>query len=51
MTQTQYSRYNSKRYLKFIVKCSVCKYEWGSISKMIRITCPSCGHKTLREKK
>ncbi|GBE19321.1 hypothetical protein BMS3Abin17_00044 [archaeon BMS3Abin17] len=32
------------------VKCKKCKYEWDTNSKMIMVSCPSCGYKiTIRE--
>ena len=27
------------------VKCEKCEYEWETKSKMIKVSCPSCGNK------
>jgi len=27
------------------MKCSKCKYEWDTASKLMTVSCPSCGHK------
>ena len=33
-------------------KCTKCKYEWESNSKMFKVSCPSCGDKVkIRELK
>lgn len=32
------------------VKCHKCGYEWLSKSKFVKVSCPSCGAKTLRIK-
>ena len=33
------------------VKCSKCKYEWETKSKLKMVTCPSCTYKVNRENK
>jgi predicted nucleic acid-binding Zn-ribbon protein len=30
------------------IKCSKCKHEWETKSKLILVTCPSCGLKVKR---
>jgi len=31
-------------------KCTNCKYEWESNSKLLKVSCPSCGNKVkIRE--
>lgn len=32
--------------MKTKIKCTNCKYEWETKSKMMFITCPNCGRKT-----
>jgi DNA-directed RNA polymerase subunit RPC12/RpoP len=32
-----------------LVKCQKCGYEWWTRSKLMLVTCPSCGHKVRRE--
>jgi len=38
--------------MKKEMKCKFCKYEWETKSKMILVSCPSCGNKNkIRELK
>jgi len=27
------------------IKCNYCRYEWDTKSKLLRVSCPSCGNK------
>jgi DNA-directed RNA polymerase subunit RPC12/RpoP len=33
------------------VKCQKCKYEWITKSKLLKVSCPSCGSKVKNELK
>ena len=36
---------------KKIVVCQKCLYTWKSTSQLFKVTCPSCGFKTIRDSK
>ncbi len=29
------------------VKCTKCQYKWTTKSKLVKVSCPSCGHKIV----